>query len=817
MNTSSPNNIDIKSYIYKIIAYWKLFIITIIISFIVARFVNGYQQEKYSISTIISVKEENNPLFSTGTNIAFNWGGSSDLVQTVKVVLNSRTHNEKVVDSLNFFINYLKEGIYRLEDVYGQIPFRIELDKTKPQLYNKLIEIKVIGPDKVRLTSDFNKLEPSSLITYEMDSISYYSSNEPSFSHEVTINNTLRLPYLNFKIAANAPLTVGESYYIRFNNFDSTVGVYKGVGVGTVTNDASVLRLSMRGPNKNRMVDFLNVSVAILKEDKKNQKVAYAINTKKYIQKLFNQVSDTLAKNERNLGIYKQKNNIYNLSSEGSQIYSETLELNKEKIDIVERLNYLRELEIYIKTHQDMDQNIPVPALINIQDSKIRELIGVIIELSTKRKMLRIRVTEEYPGLKIINTEIEVTKSKLFENILTLRRIYNSRLNELKSRLENYRFKQEMLPTKEQKLLKFERSSQIYEANYLYLKQKDYEAGTAIAANVSDIKIIDSAKDLGGGPFYPNKGFNLLVALMLGAVVPLFYIILKELLDNKIHTVEDINQNYSIPVLGVVGRNLRKTNLIAFERPKSSVAESFRSIRSNIKFLFKSNSNNDDGLGKTLLLTSSVSGEGKTMVAINLATVFALGGKKTVLVGLDLRKPKIYDDFDMPNEIGVVNYLINQKTIDEIIFSSKIPNLDVILSGPIPPNPSELLLNQNTDNLINKLKERYDYVIIDTAPVGLVSDALELFKYSDAIIYVIRQNYSEKGMMNMIDNKYINKEVTNISYILNDFTVANKYGYDYGYGYGYGYGTYAYGYHDNEEHQTLLKKFINLFKPRDKE
>ena len=161
------------------------------------------------------------------------------------------------------------------------------------------------------------------------------------------------------------------------------------------------------------------------------------------------------------------------------------------------------------------------------------------------------------------------------------------------------------------------------------------------------------------------------------------------------------------------------------------------------------------------------------MISINMATVFALGGKKTILVGLDLRKPKIYTDFELKNDIGVVNYLINQKSIEDIIVPSKIPNLDLILSGPIPPNPSELLLSDRCGNLIKELEQKYDYIVIDTPPVGLVSDALELFKYSDAICYVIRQNYSEKGMMKMIDEKYKNKEVSNISYLFNDFSIRS--------------------------------------------
>lgn len=324
----------------------------------------------------------------------------------------------------------------------------------------------------------------------------------------------------------------------------------------------------------------------------------------------------------------------------------------------------------------------------------------------------------------------------------------------------NERFR--TLPKKEQELIKFERDFASSESNYSYLKQKSYEAGTAIEASISDVKIIETAMDLGQGPIYPKPTFNYLVAIMLAIIFPLFYIIIKELLDNKIHTVEEIENHYKIPVLGVVGRNHGYNNLAVFEKPKSTIAESFRALRSNIQFLFNRDTTKR---AKTLILTSSVSGEGKTMISINMATAFSLGSKKTILVGLDLRKPKIYDDFDILNDEGAVNYLIGQRQLEEVIIKTKIPNLDLILSGPIPPNPSELLLSEACDKMIEKLKDNYDYIVIDTPPVGLVSDALELFKYSDAICYVVRQNYTEKGMMKMIDDKYVAKEVSNISYI----------------------------------------------------
>jgi capsular exopolysaccharide synthesis family protein len=805
--TSTTSNIDVKKYLYKILGYWKLFLVTIIIGLIVAKFMNAYQEKIYSLDTIISVKEENNPLFSTGTNIAFNWGGSSNEMETVKVILKSRTHNEIVVKRLNFYINYFQEGRFRIEDKYGYTPFIVSLNTSKLQLYNKLIGIEITGDDTFVVSFDFNELGSNSLINYDTNGTANLPSKELSFSKEFNIKDVVSTPFFNFSLRQISPFKIGEKYFIQFTSFDKTVAENRNINVNSISSGGSMLRLQKKGINKKRIEDYLNTTVKVLDSLKQIQKIEFAVKTQAYIDTLFNAVEKRLKEVEKNLGEYKESNNIFNLSSQGSEIFSETIALEKEKNELSSTAEYLSNLKNYLSTKNNFNKDYLVPATIGVQDPKMAGLINNLMTKSSFRESLRNIVKDNHPDIIQISREIQIVKNNLFENISSLQEVNNNRFKRLEAILEVYKTKRSKLPKKEQGLINFQRDYQLSEANYNYLKQKRYEAGTAIAANVSDVKIIDTAKDLGQGPNYPLPSFNYFIAIMLGTVVPLFYIIIKELLDNKIHTVEEIESNYAIPVLGVVGKNKSTNNLAVFERPKSSISESFRTLRSNLQFLFK-NTNEDES--KTLIVTSSVSGEGKTMVAINMATVFALSGKKTILLGLDLRKPKIYDDFDLSNDAGVVNYLIKQKTLKEVIIKTKIPNLDLILSGPIPPNPSELLLNNSADEMIKHLKKEYDNVIIDTPPVGLVSDALELFQYSDAVIYVVRHDYTEKYMMKMIDDKYKNGEVKNISYVLNDFTVKSKYGY----GYGYGYGKYSYGYHENEEPTGFFSKLVGLFKPK---
>jgi capsular exopolysaccharide synthesis family protein len=286
--------------------------------------------------------------------------------------------------------------------------------------------------------------------------------------------------------------------------------------------------------------------------------------------------------------------------------------------------------------------------------------------------------------------------------------------------------------------------------------------------------------------------------------------LLKDFFDNKIKNRKQIEKLTSIPILGVIGYSNYETNLVVHDYPKSVISESFRGLRANLRYLLKDN-NNDS---KVILVTSSISGEGKTFTSMNLATVFAHSNKKSIILGIDLRRQKIFNDLNNDNSKGLSTYLAGINSIDEIISSTSIQNLDVISAGPIPPNPSELLLTSSLKELLDQLRQEYEYIILDTAPIGLVSDAMQLIEFSDINLFVVRHDYTEIDLLNFINERYQNKMIKNLSLIVNSLPLDESKGYNsYGYGYGYGYG-YSYGYYDQGEKQTSkmakkLKKLIN--------
>ena len=790
---------DIKGYFFRVLSNWRLFLITIPIALAVAYYVNISTERIYSLHSTIAVKEKQNPLFSTGTNIAFNWGGVSDKVESIRRVLSSRSHNEKVVRELEYYIDYLRQGRFRVEDVYGDTPFLVKLKTDKFQFTNTIITIEFIDNYRFKLSIDFGEESKVSMINYQNNKTHIYDVTTPTFSQEYKLDELIDLPFLNFTLTSVEGLgnISDKSYMIRFLSVDQSVSKYRKVNATSIPN-TSLLNVSQSGPNKKRIVDYVNKTVDVLSIAALQDKTNYAFQTLDFITEQFKNTEDSLRLIESDIGKYKKSKGIYNLSLEGSQIFSETTGLDKNQRDLTDRLEYYNNLEDYINTSQNYI-DVPAPAIVNIEDESIGEKIRVFTQLSTEKEKLKQEVTSNHPSLIALNQEIQTTKQILLENVSSLKNLLNLNIKNSKRRESDYNYQLKRLPEKEQKLLNFQRKYALTESNYLYLLQKGYEARTAIAATVSDITVLDSAKDTGQKSSKQRKPFNYMIGLLLGTLLPLFIIIAIEVLDTKIQTVEDIEGLSTIPILGVVGKKTTINNLSVFLKPKSTVAESFRALRSNIHFLFDRKKINES---KTVMITSSISGEGKTFVSINMATVFALSGKKTILVGLDLRKPKIFGDFDIDNEEGVVNYLIGQKTIEEIIIPSKIENLDIITSGHVPPNPSELIMNSANEELMEYLKKNYEYIILDTPPVGLVADAFELVKYADVTLYVVRQGFTQKGMMKMINDKYAKKEVSNISIILNNFKIKSSYGYGHGYGYGYGQ-----GYHEVEKIPLYKKIF----------
>ncbi len=426
-----------------------------------------------------------------------------------------------------------------------------------------------------------------------------------------------------------------------------------------------------------------------------------------------------------------------------------------------------------------------------ITDPLLTILITQLSDLQNQRKSQLNSTKPDNPIIISLNIQIQNTREDLLENVRSIKDGLAASRRQAELQLNRIQSKIKTVPKTQRALLGMERQATIREGLYNYLLQKKAETAIMLASTISDNRVVDSAR-ASYQPVKPVPNQTYTIAILLGLLLPGLFVYIKDVLNDKINDVSDLENTTNIPILGMVGYSSDNTSLVVADKPESFIAESFRSIRTNIQYFA-----NQSGKCIKVLVTSSVSAEGKSFCAANLSAIYAMSGKRVVLVNGDLRKPKKNEELHLGSEIGISNYLIGNVEMKDIIQKSpKVPNLDIILSGPKPPNPSELILNSRMDMFFEYLEANYDVIIVDSPPIGIVTDGLLLSKYVDSTIYIIRQNVTRKHNIEFINTLYNDQKLPNLSVIFNAVKVNSGLGYGYGHGYGYGYG---YGYYEDDD------------------
>ena len=382
-----------------------------------------------------------------------------------------------------------------------------------------------------------------------------------------------------------------------------------------------------------------------------------------------------------------------------------------------------------------------------------------------------------------LESQIIDLRQLILQTLQNLKKDIQIPIAEIERNIQNLRTSMNSIPRLEKKLIEKMRTQAVKEKLFLYLLQKREETALSEAVTTAKTRTIDRAR-LSKSPVYPKRKMVTMFSGIIGLMVPFLLVMIIGFFDNKIDSEETIKQITNIPILGRIGHKKGNEQIVVKQGSRSAINEMFRLLRTNLNFL------NHSRTQQTIVFTSSISGEGKTFIAINFGVTLALSNKKVIVVGLDLRKPKMGMYMDDSNEKGVTNYLVGQSNLSDIVKTYKDnPNLSYITSGPVPPNPAELILSGKMEALIKELKKEYDYVLIDTPPIGLVSDALLLRGFIDNILIVVRQKYTHKVMLKNLENMYQNNELEKTSIIFNGVKQGRGY---------YGYGGYKYGY--NEEY-----------------
>lgn len=815
VNKVSPLAFDFERLIPRIINHWPLFILSVGFALGVAFYLNSwYFKNIYKTSATFRIGSgiNNSNTMSASNSINFIWGGSNNRVQTLSYVMSSRTHNDFVVKETEGYVYYYEEGKLKKKDSYKtDAPFNVVVDTVHTQIINQEIAVEPINEFSFRLKQTSTS-GTGRVYNYEQDSL--YSKNiNIELPVEARYGQWISGKNFRFKIIrTKIPYYEGSNYTFKLVTLNEAIQrTSSNISIVPVQTGANIVSVSKTATNLNEAVDIINTSLKVLIKNEMAEKNLATIKTKEYLQSQLDKVKVKLDSASQNLTDLQKRERIYDFESKKGEVISAVTSLERERVMQIDRINALNSL--IPKSNSSVNNMIAL----NIAGLDVQYYMNYVAEiesLENRKKEMLLTYQPQSEEIQLLNQQIAEARRSIDNVVSAQRRKLNSDLKDIERKLSDYESQAQSLPQQEFSFLEANRGFAINDEMYNSLMTQLSIADMQIASNVSDILIVDNAQNLSQGPIAPDRKQNYIIALVIGLAAPLLYIVLRELFDTKVKVIKDITSRTKIPLIGIIG-NLGEMNpLIVIDRPKSGIAESFRAVRSNLKFLYKKTAVHPNN--KTILVTSFIGGEGKTFVSMNLASVLGAGDKKAVLLGLDLRKPKIFDDFKLNNHIGVTNYLVDEARLQEIIQPTKLPNLDIITAGPIPPNPSELILSTKMDELINQLKERYDYVVLDTPPIGLVSDSYDLLKYADATLFISRYNYSERIFLNAVQSKYEDGELNNIGIILNDFQV--KMGYGYGYGNEYGYGmTYGYGYFEEDEFFEdnfigRIKRFFRNFK-----
>jgi len=599
---------DFKGFIIKLISYWPLFLVTLVIGFSIAYYINVRQLPVYQMGSLISIKDDQNPFFTSTTSLTFNWGGTTDKVNTAIVTLKTRSHTEKVVQRLQFYMSYLKDGKYQIENAYKQVPFTVIVDTSKPQILNQLITITVKDSSKFVLSASFSA-ENFTVQNYATKEKSTISLPTEDFSREFTFGQTIILPFFSGVIhRSNNALQVNTPFYIRFGNFDSAVSRFRSISVQPESTGSSVLNLSLSGNNKAELVDYLNTTVQVLGEDVLERKNLFATKTIQFIDSTLAIKTGELSAVQGELEDFRNNSTISDLGTEGQEINAKLNALDLRKSAVQQELNYYNTLEDYLISRTDYSK-VPAPSVAGIGEASIVSNVSRILSLAEERNKYQYSFKEGAPIFADIDRQINAVKAVLLENITSTKSLKNRELNTISADIAGFESEIRRLPKEQQQLLGIQRRFDLSAQAYNLFLSKRSEAGLVKAANVSDVLVIDPAKDVGGGQVGPNNQLNYVLAVVFGLFIPFVFVFIMVFFDNKIHSVQEIQRLSKIPILGVIGKSKDKNNLAIFNRPKSAISESFRAIRSSLQFMYKKRGIQGT---KTVLITSSVSGEGKT-------------------------------------------------------------------------------------------------------------------------------------------------------------------------------------------------------------
>ena len=692
-------------------------------------------------------------------------GGSVVNLDTEIDYLKSRYMISKALNHIDYKVSYYQHNGLKKLELYKSSPFKVKILAKKDNLiYGTPIYIKVNSPDSFELYYGGSILSNLGIT----DSFTY--KKEHKFGENIDIGSAI------LRIEKKGDIQNGI-YSFTVNNklgligkFSSNLQVYK------TSKDSYLVKIVYHDNVPLRAKEFVNaLADEYIKQTIKNKTLA-AEQKLNFINEQLQIINENLKNSEVQLENFKKQNRLVDFSTEVNTIITKLSQFDTKlaELEVKERLIN----ELYNTVIENGVEQIS-PTAFGIQDTVLISLIDRLNQAIEKKKELLSEYTELHPDVQKTNEKIDSIRASIKSSIVSLKNEVKNQKEAIKSIIARYDNILRNLPSTEREFINLKRRYLVNEKIYSYLLEKKVEASIAKAAVVANNKVVDYAV-LPSSPVKPKKPIILAIGILVGLMLGSFYGYVREFLDDSVKTKEDIERLSTIPVIGIIpkiSKRKLKKNILSFREQNSVFAEAIRKIRANLQFLSP-----EDKKGKKILITSTVGDEGKTTLAVNLAPILSFADKKVVLLDLDMRKPKVNEYFNINTSEGITDVLIGRRPLSQVIKKTAIKNLDVIPVGKIPPNPGDMLVSKKLQEILKELEEKYDFIVIDSPPIGLVADTILLMKDMDVSLIVVRAGYSKRIFIKNTDKLVKDYNIKNVGYVLNYVKPSEIY---YGYGYGY--------------------------------
>lgn len=748
------NTFDFNKFASKILRNWYWFALSIFIGLVAAWMLNHFMQPEFNIHSSLIINEYESGIKKVSMSNNYNADRNVDvLAQDHAGRLKSHIVSLNTLQSLGWNISWFQKTPLYGRDLYGQEPYKVILLSGKINLTDVPISITSISDSEFRVDVESKTDSLNQLV---------------KFSQKGKFGEPFENKYFGFTLEkAGDQQATSKNIYFVINNLNNLALQYqKKFKVISNEKKPDLLQLILTESNSKRGVEYLNRLEQTYIEYGLDEKNRVAQNTIEFIDNQLRNITDSLSNSEKKFTNFRTQTQSVDLNQAGGMAMQKQQTLESEKAILDSRLAYLRSLRDEISDSKQMKQ-IVLPSVFGITDQTLNTLVSKLSDLYSRREVLSFSVQEKAPSLMLLDKEIQLNYNMLSQNISSLLHSSESDLKDLNRRAGGFSSQLSILPKTEQQLSSLKRNFELNNELFTYLMKMRAESAITYASNQPDVKVLDPARIETSKQTSPMTIINYLIALILGLFIPLSVIILKDILNGSIQSKEELEELTKLPLAGTIMHNKSKKDLVIHENPQSSITESFRQLRTNLKYILNGQDKN------IIAVQSAIAGEGKSFVAMNLSSILAVNNFKVLLVGVDMRMSTLDKSFKSSNKKGLSTYLSNQDSFEDITQTSSINNLSYVTSGPIPPNPAELLENGNFTRFLTEAKSRFDYIILDNPPVSLVTDGIIAGCLADVNLFVIRFRYSDKNQIKFINELEMTKSLPNVALVLNDAIKEN--------------------------------------------